>query len=109
MALGGHGSRWKTVSFDLGGQAMVLIRQIRSRPSQKRHPGLKIVLLARQPLTHGRARSKKTLVRMAGADHLGTLPNVWFDLSALHIVREEEEYPFPSTKRYFDLARGIVG
>ena len=41
---------------------------------------------------------------------LGTLPNVWFDLSALpYHVREEEEYPFPSTKRYFDLARRIVG
>ena len=41
---------------------------------------------------------------------LGTLPNVWFDLSALpYHVQKEEEYPFPSTKRYFDLARGIVG
>ena len=37
---------------------------------------------------------------LAGLTNLSALP---------YHVQKEEEYPFPSTKRYFELARGIVG
>ena len=41
---------------------------------------------------------------------MGQLNNIWFDLSALpYHVQDEEEYPFPSTQRYFDLALSITG
>ena len=76
----------------------------------KRHPDLKLVLCHMGQPSRTAERDPKLWSAWLEQIRLGTLPNVWFDLSALpYHVREEEEYPFPSTKRYFDLARRIVG
>ena len=100
----------KTVSFDLGrpGDGSYQTDQIAA--IAKRHPGLKLVLCHMGQPSRTAERDPKLWSAWLGQIRLGTLPNVWFDLSALpYHVREEEEYPFPSTKRYFDLARRIVG
>lgn len=100
----------KTVSFDLGrpGDGSYQTDQIAS--IAKRHPGLKIVLCHMGQPSRAAERNPELWSAWLEQIRLGTLPNVWFDLSALpYHVQKEEEYPFPSTKRYFDLARGIVG
>ena len=100
----------KTVSFDLGrpGDGSYQTDQIAA--IAKRHPGLKLVLCHMGQPSRTAERDPKLWSAWLEQIRLGTLPNVWFDLSALpYHVQKEEEYPFPSTKRYFDLARGIVG
>ena len=100
----------KTVSFDLGrpGDGSYQTDQIAS--IAKRHPELKIVLCHMGQPSRAAERNPELWSAWLEQIRLGTLPNVWFDLSALpYHVQKEEEYPFPSTKRYFDLARGIVG
>ena len=100
----------KTVSFDLGrpGDGSYQTDQIAS--IAKRHPGLKVVLCHMGQPSRAAERNPELWSAWLEQIRLGTLPNVWFDLSALpYHVQAEEEYPFPSTKRYFDLARGIVG
>lgn len=100
----------KTVSFDLGrpGDGSYQTKQIAA--IAKRHPGLKIVLCHMGQPSRLVERDPELWSAWLEQIRLGTLPNVWFDLSALaYHVQDEEEYPFPSTKRYFELARGIVG
>ena len=102
--------RLTSVSFDLGrpGDGSYQTDQIAS--IAKRHPGLKIVLCHMGQPSRAAERNPELWSAWLEQIRLGTLPNVWFDLSALpYHVQKEEEYPFPSTKRYFDLARGIVG
>lgn len=100
----------KTVSFDLGrpGDRSYQTEQIRS--IARRHPGLKLVLCHMGQPSRGAERNPALWSAWLNQLRLGQLDNVWFDLSAMpYHVQEEEEYPFPSTKRYFDLALSMVG
>ena len=100
----------KTVSFDLGcpGDRSYQTDQIRS--IALRHPGLKIVICHLGQPSWRVERDPFLWTLWLEQIRLGQLDNVWFDLSALpYHVRTLEEYPFPSTKRYFELAFSIVG
>lgn len=100
----------KTVSFDLGRPGDRSYQTTQIGAIARRHPGLKLVLCHMgQPSLKV---ERKPVLWNAWLEqiHLGQLPNVWFDLSAMpYHVQTEEEYPYPSTKRYFELALSIVG
>ena len=73
----------KTVSFDLGrpGDGSYQTDQIAS--IAKRHPGLKIVLCHMGQPSRAAERNPELWSAWLEQIRLGTLPNVWFDLSAL--------------------------
>ena len=100
----------KTVSFDLGrpGDRSYQTGQIRS--IAQRHPGLKIVICHMGQPSRKAEQDPELWNLWLEQIRLGQLSNVWFDLSALpYHVRKEEEYPFPSTRRYFNLVLSITG
>ena len=100
----------KTVSFDLGepGHRSYQTQQIRS--IARRHPGLRLVLCHMGQPSPAAERDPELWSAFLEQIRLGQLDNVWFDISALPFhVQSEEDYPYPSTKRYFDLALSIVG
>ena len=100
----------KTVSFDLGrpGDRSYQTDQIRS--IAQRHPKLKIVICHMGQPSRKAEKDPELWSLWLEQIRLGQLNNIWFDLSALpYHVQDEEEYPFPSTQRYFDLALSITG
>ena len=100
----------KTVSFDLGRPGDMSYQTGEIASIARRHPGLNIVICHMGQPSRRAERNPSLWSAWLEQIRLGQLPNVWFDLSALpYHVQEEESYPYPSTKRYFDLARSIVG
>ena len=74
----------KTVSFDLGrpGDGSYQTDQIAS--IAKRHPGLKIVLCHMGQPSRAAERNPELWSAWLEQIRLGTLPNVWFDLSDVY-------------------------
>ena len=72
-------------------------------------PGLKLVIahLAQPPLAapddEGRNRLWEQQLR------LGQYPSVWFDLASLANYAAQEDYPFPTARRYIQRAVQLIG
>lgn len=100
----------KTVALDLGKPGQLSYQTDAVRHIAKRHPGLKIVLChAGQPSLEAE-NDKECWAAWLAQIRLGQLPNVWFDFSAMpYHVRAHEDYPYPSTKRFFSIVLDIVG
>lgn len=99
----------KTVSFDLGRPGEPSYQTAQIEAIARRHPGLKIVLCHIGQPSRRIERDPDLWSHWLEQIRLGRLANVWFDISAMPFHVREEGYPFPSTKRYFDLALSIVG
>lgn len=100
----------KTVSFDLGRPGDRSYQTAQIEAIARRHPNLRVVLCHLGQPSRKVERNPELWGSWLAQIRLGTLNNVWFDVSAMpYHVQDEEEYPFPSTKRYFDLALSIVG
>ncbi|MDP4108712.1 MAG: amidohydrolase family protein [Bacillota bacterium] len=100
----------KTVSFDLGepGDRSYQTEQIGK--IAKKHPGLRIVLCHVGQPSYRLREEHELKIAWEKQIMLGLLPNVWFDVSAMpYHVQNEEEYPFPSTKKYFIEALEMIG
>jgi len=100
----------KTVVFDLGKPGQPSYQTNAIERIARQHPGLRIVLChAGQPSLEVE-RDKDRWMAWINQIQLGQLPNVWFDFSAMPFhVKEHENYPYPSTKRYFLIAFDIIG
>ena len=85
----------KTVSFDLGrpGDGSYQTDQIAS--IAKRHPGLKIVLCHMGQPSRAAERNPELWSAWLEQIRLGTLPNVWFDLSSRIMCRRKKNIHFP--------------
>lgn len=100
----------KTVSFDLGRPQDRSYQTEQIEAIARRHPGLKLVLCHMGQPSRNAEQDPILWDRWLRQIRLGQLDNVWFDVSAMpYHVQDSEAYPFPSTKRYFDLALSIVG
>jgi predicted TIM-barrel fold metal-dependent hydrolase len=102
--------RGLALTLDLGGIATASYQTDAVRAVAEHHPGLTVVIAHLGIPTH-RAESDPNQWREWEAQiDLGRLPNVWFDTAALPIfLRGDEAYPFPSVRRYLQMAVERIG
>jgi predicted TIM-barrel fold metal-dependent hydrolase len=99
----------RTVTFDLGQPGTASYQTEQIIKISKAHPNLKIVIChLGQPSSH--VEEDMTLFsEWKKQISLSLRENIWFDYSALPFHVPDEEYPFPSTKRYIMMALEIIG